>query len=250
MVVAFFSEGPIAAMAALLARTGLVALGTPPAELAFEDGRAGRRPETVPVDSVLAFVAMHRQHDVLLALPLRLLSDAAVRAAVDVAVSVGPTGGDVVLPGRPTAWHLGCNDDPCVRRGRTPALPVRLPDIHHTASTFVRDGVACAPPVRDALKLIAVLQALAADPGTSDVEACVREFLLADVPDGVDIAVDRLRAIADRLDTMPGRTSGPVGRRTASGNRRGGPARRQAAFNFDVSRTAPGAACRSVGRRR
>ncbi|MET3413781.1 hypothetical protein [Methylobacterium sp. 1030] len=249
-VVAFFSEGSLAAMAALLARTGLVALGSKPSELGFGEHRTGGRPETISADALLAFVRMHRAHDVLLALSPSLMADVAVRAAIDVAVSVGPGCCSHTQPAGARAWHLASGGDTIVPRGRTPTLPMRLPDVHPTASTFARDGVPCAPPVRDALKLVAVLQTLAACPHASDVEACMSELLLADVPEGIDIAADRLRAVADRLDAMPARTCGPVRRRTSSGTRPGWSARGRAVHGLDASRTALGTPCRSAGHRR
>ncbi|MGU3422627.1 hypothetical protein [Methylobacterium sp. D54C] len=250
MVVAFFSDGPLAAMAALLARTGLAALGSPSFELGFGTYRTSGRAETMCANGLLAFVRMHRAHDVLLALTPSLMAEAAVTAAVDVAISVGPGGCSPALPAGAHAWHLASDGDTSATRGRTPSLPMRLPDLHPTASTFARDGVPCTPPVRDALKLVAVLQTLASCPNATDVEACMRELLLADVPEGIDIAVDRLRAIADRLDAMPARTCGPVRRRTASGTRHGRSARRRAVPGFDASRTVPGAPSRSAGHRR
>lgn len=240
MVVAFFLEGPLAAMAASLAWTGVVALGSPPSELGFGIHRSSERPETVPADGLLAFMRMHGAHDVLLALPPSLMADAALKAAIDVAVSVGLGGCSPARPADAAIWHLASGGDTSNSHGRTPPLPMRLPEVHPTASAFERDGVPCPPPVRDALKLAAVLQTLAACTHASDVEACMREPLLADVPEGIDITVDRLRAIADRLDAMPARTSGPVRRRTASGTRHGRSARRRTVPGFDTARTMPG----------
>ncbi|MBE7199641.1 MAG: hypothetical protein INR70_17815, partial [Parafilimonas terrae] len=146
MVVAFFSEGPLAAMAALLTRTGLLVLGDSPAGFTLPERRDG-----VPAaDEVLRAIATCRSRDVVLALPVSLLSDARVLAAVDVAVSVGPDVDDAsALPLASTAWRLACDGQsarvttgarPKVPAYRRPEriLPLRLPAVHPTSATFLR----------------------------------------------------------------------------------------------------------------
>ena len=257
MIVAFFSEGPSAAMAALLTRAGLVALGASPAGLTLSDRLVGRGLNTILVDGLLDFIATCGGQDIVLALPMSLLPDRRVRAAVEVAVSVGPdVDGAGVFPQMPTAWHLAVSDEFRVSeaesrpRGAARSLPLRLPPVHPTANTFVRGGVPCAPPVRDALRLVAILQALSADPDAADVEACLQELLRDDGLDGSDPAVDRLRAIADRLAGTPDRDWRPMPRRTARDIRGHRADPDQPSARARLSWPHHGSPSRSAGRRR